>query len=285
MESTRDKLAKKKTKLSIDRDKIKDHPASLDNYHEGSFFNVDIKMIMPNPEQPRKYFDPSTLKELSKSIKQKGVLQPVIIRKSDDDKIYLVAGERRFKAAQIAGLDKIPAVITKGNPLEIAMIENLQRENLKPIEEAEALQKMIENYEYTHEKLAFAIGKARSTITEILSLNKLPERIKDECRRADIHPRRLLIEIAKQKDSEEMLLLFKQIKTNKLKSEQVREKTRKKQEKAYRTPAAIALDKTISLSNFLKKIDLNAAEKHEKTQLILELDNLKKYIENILNIH
>lgn len=283
MPTLKEKLSKTKSKLAVPREKLKDHPANLNDYQEGSFYNVDINLITTNPRQPRKFFNPESLSELSQSIQQKGVLQPVIIRKDDEGKIYLVAGERRYRAAKMAGLEKIPAIITKGNPMEIAIIENLQREDLKPVEEAEALNLMVEEYNYTQEQLALVIGKARTTITETLSLNKLPEQIKEECRRADNFPRRLLVEVAKQKTSEEMIDLFTKIKENNLKSGQVREITRKREKTKQRTPAAIAIEKTAILDNCLSKLDLNSIEKTEKLELLNNLERLKNSIENIIN--
>jgi ParB family chromosome partitioning protein len=283
MPSTREKLAKKKSKLAKPRERFEEHPANLNNFQEGSFYNIEVDLINPNPAQPRKFFDPDSLEELSHSIKKKGVLQPVIIRRDQDEKIYLVAGERRLRAAKMAGLEKIPAILTKGNPMEISLIENLQRDNLKPIEEAEALGRMMEEYQYTQEQLALAIGKGRTTITETLSLNKLPEEIKEECRHADIYPRRLLVEVAKQKTPKAMISLFSQIKEGNLKSDQVREASRKHLKRASRTPAAIALEKTLGLVSYLNKIDLKALDENEKVQLLTELAGLKKSIEDLLS--
>ena len=283
MQSIRKKLAGKQSKLATAREKIEDHPADLNGYQDGAFFNVDIEDINPDPDQPRKFFDPDALAELSESIKQKGVLQPVIIRKNEDGKIYLVAGERRFRAAKMAALDRIPCIMTKGNPMEIALIENLQRENLKPIEEAEALGRMVEEYQYTHEQLAFVIGKSRSTITETLSLTKLPEEIKEECRRADNYPRRLLIEVVKQKTPKAMISLFQKIKEGNLKSTEVRDITRKRNPSPVRSAAAITVEKTQNLNKQLKKIDLEKLEESERGQILLALQDLKQLIEKIIS--
>jgi ParB family chromosome partitioning protein len=285
MPSLKDKLAKTKSKLGTPRKKIEDHPANLNNnYQDGAFYNVETDLIIPNPNQPRKIFNEESLNELSQSIKEKGVLQPIIIRKDHDGKIHLVAGERRFRASKKAGLEKIPAILTKGNPMEIALIENLQREDLKPIEEAEALGQMVEEYNYTQEQLALVIGKARSTITETLCLNKLPEQIKDECRRADTYSRRSLIEVAKQKTPRKMFRLFEKIKKDNLKSNQVRDITRNKtNRKLQRTSVVIALDKTSTLDNYLRKLDFSSIEENEKVQLITCLEKLKKFIEKIIN--
>lgn len=290
MPSIREKLASKKSKLATAQERTTDHPAALNDYQEGSFYMVDLDLIEPDPNQPRKYFDPEALEELSTSIKQKRVYQPIIVRKDENGKIILVAGERRYRAAKMAGLDKIPAIITKDNPLEISIIENLQRENLRPIEEAEALGRMVDEYEYTQEKLAFVIGKAKSTISETLSLNRLPDSIKEEVRRAEPkeaekYPRRLLVEIAKQKTPEAMTALFNQAKTGQLKSEAVRKIARKREgiEKAQRTPAAIALGRAQALSHYLDKIDLAVAEENQKAQLLIELQNLKNKITEIIS--
>jgi len=282
MPSLRDQLANAKSKLATTKQKLEDHPANLNNHQEGSYYNVDIELIKPDPDQPRKYFDPASLEELAQSIRQKGVLQPVIIRKTDDGEIYLVAGERRFRAAKIAGLNRIPSILTKGNPAEIAIIENLQRENLKPIEEAEALNKMLKEHSYTQEQLALVIGKGRTTITETLSLNKLPEEIKEECRRADNYSRRLLVEIAKQETPEAMTTLFYKAKEGNLKSGDVRNITRKKTNKNKRTITALALDKAINLTRCLSKIDISSIEEEEKIKLVSSLQNLKTFLDEYL---
>ena len=283
MPTARDKLAGKTTKLSGLQIPLEDHPANLNNYQDGSFYHVDVDLILPNPDQPRKFFDQEALNELATSIKEKGILQPVIIRKDGEGQIYLVAGERRLKAAKIAGLERIPAIITKGNPAEIALIENLQREDLKPVEEAEALGRMVEEYGYTHEQLATVVSKARSTITETLALNKLPEEIKEECRRADNYPRRLLVEIAKQDTPAKMISLFARVKEGNLKSDQVREINRTKTiREKQRTPAAVALDKTTTLFKHLAKLDLATVEDTEKAQLLFELQTLKNAIDKLL---
>jgi ParB family chromosome partitioning protein len=279
--SVRDKLAQKKSKLTQPQEPIEGHPADMNDYQDGGFFRVDVGLIAANPYQPRKHFDPERMAELSESIKQKGVLQPVIIRRGDDGEVFLVAGERRLRAARMAGLEKIPAILTKGNPAEIALIENLQRENLSPVEEAEALARMADEFKYTQEKLAIVVGKARTTITETLSLNRLPETIKEECRRADIYPRRLLIEIAKQGTPEEMTALFARVKEGGLKSDQVREITRKR-EHVERPPLAITLDKVGALLKSLSRLELERLNPDERIQLITVLQELDVSIKQIL---
>jgi ParB family chromosome partitioning protein len=141
---------------------------------------LDIKKISPGKEQPRKVFRKETLKELAASIREKGVLQPVLVSRTDGG-FGLIAGERRLRAAQMAGLKKIPAIVRKTDPedsLEVSLIENIQRENLGPIETAEAFQRLVKEHNYTQEKLAKKVGKERATVANYLRLLKLPSEVK-----------------------------------------------------------------------------------------------------------
>ena len=283
MTDIRKKLASKTSKLAQYRPKQDGHPANLNGDQEGSFYYIGIDLIHPDPEQPRKYFDPEALDNLANSIKAKGVLQPVIIRKTEDGKIILVAGERRVRATKMVGLDRIPALLTKGDPLEISIVENLQRENLNPVEEAEALSKMVAYHGYTQEKLAFAIGKAKSTISETISINRLPAAIKEEVRRAEQYSRRLLVEIAKQETTEAMIKLFNQVKAGNLKSDAVRNIARKKLEEVpTRTPATIVRKKVQIFNTLLDKVDYEAIDPEEKEPLMIELQNLNDKINSLV---
>ena len=281
MSKLKNKLTDKKTKLASLLQRIKDHPASLNNYKDGDFYFVDIDLVLTSPDQPRKYFNPDTLAELSSSIKEKGVLQPIVIRKTNEDEIFLVAGERRLKAAKMAGLEKIPAVLTSGNPAEIALIENLQREDLTPIETAEALKRMIDEYGYTHEKLASVIGKARSTVTEMLSLIRLPEEIKEASRHEEGFPRRLLTEVAKQDTPEKMIELFEQVKEYKLKSDQVREVTRKKIRNKKLSFIETVISKISALNRQLQALDIQGSAEDERLTLMRALLTLEITISNL----
>ena len=158
---------------------------------------IEIRKIEPNPNQPRKEFDKDKLKQLEESIKRYGVVQPIMVKKKDD--IYIiVAGERRWRAARQAGLERIPAVITKEDErttAEISLIENLQREDLNPIEEAEGYGRLMKEYKLTQEKVAEAVGKSRPAITNSLRILNLPERIKkliSEGKLSEGHARTLL---------------------------------------------------------------------------------------------
>lgn len=159
---------------------------------------LPINEIIPNRDQPRKTFDEAALEELAQSIKQHGVLQPLLVRPIPSGGYQLVAGERRWRACRIAGLNKVPAVIkelTDTETMEIAIIENLQREDLNPIEEAEGLQALIDKCGYTQEEVAVSVGKSRPAIANSLRLLRLPQEVRDMTKNGDIsagHARALL---------------------------------------------------------------------------------------------
>ena len=156
----------------------------LDSINEGSaqkVLNIDMEKIHPNPNQPRKRFREKSLKELSESIKNVGVLQPILLRKSDDV-YYIIAGERRFRAAKLAGLTEIPAVVKEGDDSEIflmALVENIQRENLNPIEEAESLRRLMDEFHLSQEETASRIGKSRAAVANSVRLLNLDPRVKN----------------------------------------------------------------------------------------------------------
>ncbi len=142
---------------------------------------IEVKRIKPNPEQPRKVFDEQALRELTASIKEKGVLQPVMVRKAENGDYYLIAGERRWRAAALSGLKKIPALVKESSPaeaLELALIENIQRDDLNPIETADAFNRLIEEHGYTQETLSKKVGKERATVANYLRLLRLPPEVK-----------------------------------------------------------------------------------------------------------
>jgi ParB family chromosome partitioning protein len=175
---------------------------------------VELGKLRPNPDQPRTNFDEEALQELASSIEQHGLIQPIAVvgDRDNEDGFIIVAGERRYRAYRLLGRGTIPAIITSGNPDEIALIENMQREDLSPIEEAEALAKLMERHEYKQDDLAKVIGKARTTVTELLSLNALPEEIKSECRTSDIASKSLLIELVRLGNPKDQLTFWGEIK-------------------------------------------------------------------------
>lgn len=186
---------------------------------------IQLDHIDPNPEQPRVEF--GDLDELTASIKDRGVLEPLLVtRAMGGGRWMIIAGERRWRAAQAAGLREVPCIeiidADENAVAEIALIENMQRKDLTPWEEADGLFSLCSRFGYTHDDLAKKIGRSRSSVTEALSIASLPEEIRDECRRAHIDAKSLLIQIARQPDVAMMLDFIKEIGNKGLRREQVR---------------------------------------------------------------
>jgi ParB family chromosome partitioning protein len=181
---------------------------------------VELKLtqIVPNPDQPRKTFDAEALTELARSIEKHGLIQPITVKRydGDDDRYLLVAGERRFRAFEQLGRPTIPAIITTGDAEEIALIENIQREDLNPLEEAEALARMMERHRYTQEQLGQIVGKSQANISQALGVLTLPETIKVEYRTQPGIGKWMLIEIARMKNEAEQLAAWNAVKTGRL---------------------------------------------------------------------
>jgi ParB family transcriptional regulator, chromosome partitioning protein len=181
---------------------------SKSTYKKGELYEINVKDLQTDPNQPRKFFDQEPLDHLVASVQDHGLLQPVLFRVDQDGNLFVVAGERRVQAVKKAGLESIPAILTEGNPDEIALMENILREDLTTIEFAEALDRIMKEHAYTQEQLTGIIGKAKSTISEILSLINLPDHIRDECRRDPKVSRKALIKIAKKKKPQSMLKAY-----------------------------------------------------------------------------
>jgi ParB family chromosome partitioning protein len=168
------------------------------------------------------------LSELTASIREKGILEPLIVRRIGQ-RFQIISGERRYQAAMQANLTELPCVerdVDDRETVEIALVENLQRKDLTPFEEAEALGHLATAYEYTHEALANRIGKSRTSITEMLSLNSMPDEVKNLCRLADIGSKSLLLQVVRQDSPEQMMALIEKISEQGLNRDQARKVVR-----------------------------------------------------------
>ena len=174
---------------------------------------IALEKLDPNPEQPR--VEIGSLEELTASIREKGVLEPLLVKPSAlGGRWMIIAGERRWRAAREAGLREVPCIemdVDDRAVAEIALIENMQRKDLTPWEEADGLRALCERFNYTHEEVARKVGKSRSTVTEALSIAGIPEAIRERCRRADISAKSLLLEIVRQPDEMGMEQMADQI--------------------------------------------------------------------------
>ena len=184
---------------------------------------ISIDKIDPSPHQARTEL--GDIEELMASIKEKGILQAIIVREKDG-RYEIIAGERRWVAGKNIGLKDVPCIemnVSDNEAMEIALIENLQRKDLDVFEEADGLNALVDMYGYSHKQIAEKIGKARSTITEIISISKITKKIRNLCEEFSIESRGTIIEIAKQKNEDDMYRLITEIKKRELKREDTRD--------------------------------------------------------------
>jgi ParB family chromosome partitioning protein len=195
--------------------------------HIGSMIPLD--MIEPNAEQPRTNL--GNIEELAASIREKGVLEPILVRSVGPNQYQIISGERRFRAASLAGLDEIPAIefdVDDKETIEIALIENIQRKDLTAFEEAEGFLLLQQKFGYTHEKISQVIGKSRTTITETLLINGIPDRIRAMCREAGIANKSVLVQVARANSEEAMEQVVRRFAAGEISREDLRKQTASK---------------------------------------------------------
>lgn len=225
---------------------------SMDDIQTGgssAINEIELSQILPNPEQPRTWFDEESLEELASSIRELGIIQPLTLRKVGAEQYQIISGERRFRAAKLAGLSSVPAYIRTANDSELtemALIENIQREDLNAIEVALTFKKLIDQYELTQEKLSLRIGKKRATIANFLRLLKLPAEVQLGLRdrRVDMGHARALLAVENPKHQ---LKLYNEILKKGLSVRQVEELAKLYNEQEHgETPAKPASSGSIS---------------------------------------
>ena len=256
-----------------------------DNIDQSRVEEVFIDQIEANPFQPRVNFDDDALKELAKSIQEKGIIQPVTLRKIKAEKYQIVTGERRWRASKLVGLKKIPAVIRNFDDqemLEVALIENIQREDLNPIEEAAAYKEMIDNFGITQAELAKQVGKSRSNVSNMIRLLKLAEKVKNHLQQGAItigHARALL-SLEKEETQiaaceniiiQDLTVRETEKYVDKLKNPFQNEKKKKKKEELEPVwqEAAVELEKKL-------KTKVNIKKRKKNKLLTIEIDSIEK---------
>lgn len=233
---------------------------------------VPIEMLDPNPNQPRQVM--GDLSEMMASIAEKGVIEPLIVRRKDD-RFQIVAGERRYQAAVQVGLQEMPVIIRDaddGELLEIALIENIQRKDLTPFEEADALQALSGRFQYTHEQLAQRLGRSRTSITESLALAAMPDDVRNICRLADVASKSLLLQIVRQSDPKKMMALVERITRSGMTRAEVRRAAPPRRTAARAKPFAyryVAPSKAFSLRLQFRKSEVSQAELLEALEAIV----------------
>lgn len=242
---------------------------------------ITLDRIDPNPHQPRS--EMGDIQELMNSIREKGILEPILVRPKGD-RYEIIAGERRFQAARKLKMTELPCIemdVDDREAMELSLIENLQRKDLDAFEEADGLRALMEIYGYTHENISDKIGKARSTITEVISISKIPAEARAMCQQAGITNRSQLVEISKLKKTEDMLAVIKEIRDRGLRRSDTRDLTKdfknvKKQKKKSRY---VFLYKPRESDLYKLKIEFKkaSADKEEIIQILEQIiENLKK---------
>ena len=232
---------------------------------------VPLSAVEPNPDQPRSTM--GDLTELASSIRDKGVLEPILVRPVADTEggaqLRIISGERRYRAAMEAGLIEIPVIemdVTVEEALEIALIENLQRKDLTPFEEAEGYRALADRFEYTHQDISTAVGKSRTVITESLALLQMPGRVREAAQALEIHTKSLLLEVLKAEDQEEMIRLLEEVDRRGLSRDDLRRQKRgeKKGKQSHRRKPFVysfrAPDKSFNLSLKFRQSTVSTSE-------------------------
>jgi ParB family chromosome partitioning protein len=268
-------------------------PAEAQAHHRRTYFQAQIEEVYPSPDQPRKRFEEAALEELAQSIRSLGVIQPLIGRARPDGGYFLIAGERRWRAAQRAGLHEIPVVVREmasRDAFERALVENLQRADLNPIEEAEAYQRLVEEYHYTQEQVAERVGKERSTVANGLRLLRLPASVRGMVEEGGLsmgHARALLA--LDEPDIEPMArrVLGKSLSVRAT-EELIRKQSRKGGDEGAKTPkkSASVRDLEIRLGKALGAqvaLDEDAGGKGGRIQIrYIDLDDLDRLLARLL---
>src|SRR3954451_3083086 len=232
---------------------------------------IPLSLIEANPDQPRTQL--GNIEELAASVREKGVLEPILVRAIGPNRYQIISGERRFRAATLVGLDEIPAIeldVDDKEQLEIALIENIQRKDLTPFEEAEGLLLLQQRFGYTHERISTVIGKSRTTVTETLLLNEIPDRIRAMCREAGISNKSVLVQIARAGNEPAMETLVRRVAAGELTREEVRKQTAPPKKSAGRPKNFVwqVKDKSFSVNLAFRKPNV---EKREIVDALREL--------------
>jgi len=249
-------------------------------FEKGKLYNLSLNDLLTDPNQPRKVMEGQALDELAASIGKHGILEPILFRRHEDGNLIVVAGERRIAAARKAGLSFIPAIYVDGNCSEIALVENLLRQDLTAVEEAEALQRLMEQQKYTHEQLSGVIGKARTTISDILLINRLPQEIRDDCRGNRLVSKKILIDIARKKQERAMFTAYNSYKEKQQGVKHARQDKENINDSTVFASVAAAADK---LLNRLGNFDMTGCNEESMKQLQNKLISLRDRIDGFLS--
>ncbi len=245
---------------------------------------ISVEQLDPNPEQPR--VEIGDLTELTNSVKEKGVLEPLLVKPNalQKGRWMIIAGERRWRAARAAGLREVPCIemdVDEAAVAEIALIENMQRKDLTPWEEADGLAALCHRYGYTHEEVSRKVGKSRSTVTEAITLAAIPEEIREECRRADINVKSMLLQIVRQPDTKTMQEMIKVLANRDFTRDEARALIRERKFREGSVEAAKPFTFKFHLPTPNVKVELKFQKAEvEKAEIVAALKSVLNELEN-----
>ncbi len=249
-------------------------------YRQGQTYQVPVAEVLANPEQPRAHFGEEELAALADSVRASGILQPVLCNATENG-LVLAAGERRLRAAKLAGLEKIPVRIVAGDAIEIGLIENLLRQDLTVAEEAEALSALKKRKGCRLEDLTTLTGKAVPTLSEIMAVATLPREILDECRALPSFPRDVLVLISRLPSHEEMTEAFRRYQAGALQRQDLAAQARRQGKAQKANPAPFRFVR--SFSRGFRRLDLNTMAAKDRDVLRKELEVLMEEIARTLS--
>ncbi len=253
-------------------------------YEKNQLYQVPLAELQPDPGQPRKYMEPVALDELTASVAQRGIIEPIVCRQDPaTNLVYVVAGERRCAAARKASLPAVPAVFIDGTDYaEVALVENLLRQDLNPVEEAEALKRLMDDHAYEQEQLAAVIGKTQSTISKSLSLNRLPKEIRDECRQDPTVPKNVLVEIARKRQERSMMTQFRKYREQQAKAAAKEAGTPRDLGQAKRTRAEIIAASIGATAEKICNLEFPDLSEADRTVIIESMNFMKETLDEAL---
>lgn len=247
------------------------------DYIKGRIYKIEVGLLQPDPQQPRKYFDPEALNELTASVRKLGVLQPVLFRRDDQGALFLVAGERRLIASQRAGLTKIPGIYVEGKYREISLVENILRENLTPVEEAEGMKLLIAEEGYSQTQLAEMLGKTQSSVSKTMTIANLPEDILAQVRGNPNIPKTMLLEAASARTEKGMRTVF-----NRYMIREAKKAAAATAAKPRSSHEAAIINQVVLFQDKLFKVDLSNWNEENRQDLAVALQDVRAAADRLL---
>lgn len=254
-------------------------------YSPGKLFKVTGDEITVGSDRPRKHFEPEHIASLAESIRKSGIIQPILCTRDQEGHLVLAAGELRLKAAIVAELTQIPVIVVTGDAFEISLIENVIRQDLTAVEEAEAIYELKERNGYSLDEMIPIVGKERSTLSEIFKVARLPLAIRDDCRGDSSIPRDILVHIARLSTEEEMTTAYREFKNGKLSREELKAKSKKASgRESIRQLKSNPARLIRGFSKGFSKIDIATLNEHERKSLSNEVEKLVASLMKTLDV-